>query len=205
MELKLTYDGKLWGASSKNKRTDHKHELRKVFHKQLLLLWQTHPYLKEVIEPNGHGFRSMAGMPPPRKLFVYLAEQYSRLGYDFVPLVTKRMAVMCGVHILLLRPTAPGQIVSSADLDNRLKTLFDALRLPENKDELGGYNTPDADEKPFCCLLEDDKLISKLTIETDTLLQPPSADPNDVRLLITVHIHSIDEGWRGINFAAKPA
>jgi hypothetical protein len=36
-----------------------------------------------------------------------------------------------------------------------------------------GYEslTPDAGETPFYCLLEDDRLISKITVETDRLLE----------------------------------
>jgi hypothetical protein len=47
MEFRLTYEGKLMGASRNNMRASHKHELRRVFHKQLLRLWQIQPYLKD--------------------------------------------------------------------------------------------------------------------------------------------------------------
>lgn len=90
----------------------------------------------------------------------------------------------------MLRPDSPGQIINSGDLDNRLKTVFDALRIPQSKDELGGYDIPDKDEAPMFCLLEDDKLINHVSMETDTLLEPVSspATENDVRLVIKADI-----------------
>jgi hypothetical protein len=48
--------------------------------------------------------------------------------------------------------------------------------------------SPSQDENPFYCLLEDDRLISKVSVDTDTLLQPIEKEPNanDARLVITV-------------------
>lgn len=80
----------------------------------------------------------------------------------------------------------PGSLISSWDMDNWLKTLFDTLRMPTNKDEVSG--PPRDDEKPFFVLLEDDRLITHLSVETDTLLQRvrETWDDNHVRLLISV-------------------
>lgn len=96
----------------------------------------------------------------------------------------------------------PGEIMSSGDIDNRLKTLFDAMRLPDTKEELGGNDAPLEDEKPFFCLLSDDKLISRVSVETDTLLQPtsPDAGDNDARLVISVKLRPVDVGWDNISF-----
>jgi hypothetical protein len=71
-----------------------------------------------------------------------------------------------------------------------MKTIFDALRLPSNRDELGGYVSPVEGEEPFFCLLEDDSLISHAAIETDTLLQPTGASwqANDARLVVTIRL-----------------
>ena len=55
-------------------------------------------------------------------------------------------------------------------------------------DELGKCTDPSDDEKPFFCLLEDDSLISNLSVETDTLLQPTGEayNANDARLVLTI-------------------
>ena len=74
-----------------------------------------------------------------------------------------------------------------------MKTLFDALRLPTNTSETGGYG-PEEGEDPFFCLLEDDKLITHASIETDMLLEPinGSFDVNSTRIVITVKIRPYD-------------
>ncbi len=77
-------------------------------------------------------------------------------------------------------------LIQSGDIDARLKTIFDALRLPKNLDEAGGVG-PQTDENPFFCLLEDDKLISEIKVTTDSLLLLPrerEMKPNDALLVI---------------------
>ena len=56
------------------------------------------------------------------------------------------------------------------DIDNRLKTLFDALRAPKNATEIPKGAVPGPDEDPFFCLLEDDALITAVSVETERLL-----------------------------------
>jgi hypothetical protein len=60
-------------------------------------------------------------------------------------------------------------------LDNRLKTLFDALQMPAQRSELGSAS-PAADEDPFYCLLENDKLITKVGTTTAPLLESYDTD-----------------------------
>lgn len=88
----------------------------------------------------------------------------------------------CALDILFLRRDGPGSLVrSGGDIDNRLKVLFDALRMPQTCDEVCG-DSPVEGETPFFCLLEDDKLISKVQVETNWLLTPPAP---------TEHIHEV--------------
>jgi hypothetical protein len=76
--------------------------------------------------------------------------------YQFVPLVREQLSLLCSLDILFLRPDVPGKAIqSSGDIDNRLKTLFDALRMPQNDTELGPYASPGEGEEPFYCLLEE--------------------------------------------------
>ncbi|HZO42622.1 MAG TPA: hypothetical protein VFE97_25630 [Methylomirabilota bacterium] len=50
----------------------------------------------------------------------------------FVPLISQRAGLIVELDVLFLRPQLPGAVVSSGgDLDNRIKTLLDALRIPE--------------------------------------------------------------------------
>ena len=197
MKFRLTYEGRLEG----NGTPKHKHEIRKQLHPQLKRLWAMEPNLKawqaegrlmmeraldEVALSSG-GFNTASGKHSPH----HLATQFNRGNYRYVPLATTSQSIIAALEILFLRSEPPGGVIRSADLDNRLKTLFDALRMPGNETELGGYDTPGEDEDPFYVLLEDDKLISHVSVETDTLLQPtPTANgqflANDARLIMTV-------------------
>jgi hypothetical protein len=119
-----------------------------------------------------------------------IADKWSRCGYRFIPLVTEEYGVRCSLDILFLRPEEPGMLIKSGDIDARIKTIFDALRMPKNLDETGGSG-PEADENPFFCLLEDDKLISEIKVNTDNLLMLPKEReirPNDALLVIHVKL-----------------
>ena len=186
VQFRLTYEGILLGASKTNTRADHKQEIRKVFHKQLRRLWAVTRWLNEEREVPGR------------------AERFARNGYNFVPLITEELSLICGLHILFLRPDTPGQMIRSGDIDNRLKTLFDALRMPAEAQELGRYRNPAEDERPFFVLLQDDKLISQLSVETDLLLEPTGAteaDDNDARLVITVQTRIYGATFGNLSYA----
>ncbi len=192
VQFRLTYEGPLFGASRNTPRPKHKHEIRQKFHKQLARLCDLHPamdWYQDEIEG------------PERRSFV--ANNFERCGYRFFPIATESLSLRCAVDILFLRPEAPGLIIKSGDIDNRLKTIFDALRLPTSKPELGGYNMPGEGEDPFYCLLEDDKLITQVSVETDALLEPvgPSFDANDARLVITVQLQPYKVTWKNAGFA----
>ncbi len=120
-----------------------------------------------------------------------LARRYVRSnGFRFVPLVHKGLDLICGLDILFLRRENPGSLISnSGDVDNRIKTLLDALRLPSDGGELADA-VPDDDEDPFFCLLEDDRLVTELNIKTDRLLTPirPDGHMNEVMLIMQVNI-----------------
>ena len=98
------------------------------------------------------------------------------------------MDLFCGLDVLFLRPDRPGRVLWAGDIDNRIKTLIDALRMPK-KNEIYDQRTPEPDEDPFFCLLEEDELVTKLSVESDLLLEfnvPQTM--NEVHLVITVRI-----------------
>ncbi len=167
-------------------RAKHKHDIRKVFHKQLKAFWRHNRALAD----------SQSRDDATGGLIAYsegLAREFSRSGYRFAPLATDELGLFCGLDILFLRPDAPGTLIKSGDIDNRLKTLFDALRMPTGSHEIGSKDGPNHDEDPFFVLMEDDRLISKLSLETDMLLQPTGSEPNpnDCRLVITVTLRPV--------------
>lgn len=90
------------------------------------------------------------------------------------------------MNILFLRRDNPGNLIASGgDIDNRIKVLFDGLKMPDTVSDLGGIPLG-PDEDPFFCLLEDDSLITSVSITTDRLLIPQESDENvhDVCLII---------------------
>jgi hypothetical protein len=159
VEFRLVYDGRLRAESRKHSRVDDKHLIRKVFHKQLVELWAQNKLLN-------HWF----GLSGVRES---LANDFQRgNGFRFVPLINNKIGgAYAMLDILFLRRDDPGNLVNAGDLDNRIKVLFDALKVPKTLGEIGS-DVPDADEDPFHCLLEDDSLITSLKVTTDRLLWP---------------------------------
>ena len=71
-------------------------------------------------------------------------------------------------------------------MDNRLKTLLDGLRVPHGSME-GRQVAPDSpDPQPFFCLLGDDSLVTKVSVESEQLLRP--SKPDEVVAIISVHV-----------------
>jgi hypothetical protein len=197
MEFRLTYSGQLQPIGNKP-RPEHVHAIRREFHKQLKNLWQVEPYLRSAI----HSEKMTGRVVPNIKLEDYLATQYQQFGFNFLPLVTKKLRLLCSVDVLFLRPEPPGDLVQSGDLDGRIKTLFDALSMPQQKEQI--HKTPPIEgESPFYCLLEDDKLISRVSVETDTMHEKISTQINkfDARLVVRVCLKPFDMGWDNINFS----
>jgi hypothetical protein len=192
MQFRLTYEGPLKPSGNNTKYGAHKHEIRKAFHPQLKQLWACNRNLSSIAEMPYSLFSMPTSFKPikPGSVMEHLTNEYPLQDYRFVPLVTEALSLWCGLDILFLRPSSPGNIFSAGDIDNRIKTLFDALKRPSQLSDLGPtYLPPDPDENPFFVLLEDDALVAKLTVETDTMLEPivgGMPDRCDARLIITV-------------------
>ena len=120
--------------------------------------------------------------------------------FVFLPLVGQAVGLVAELDILFLRPQAPGYLVQhGGDIDNRIKTLLDALRIPLAADELPLGDAPRPDEEPFCALLEDDALITRLAITTDQLLLP--AQPGEVLLVIHVTTKAVRAQWNNVDLS----
>ena len=121
-------------------------------------------------------------------------------GFNWKPMVTQDNSLVCGLDILLLRNGPPGKV--RTDIDNRLKTLFDALQMP-NSDQLGG-KVPEAEQNPFYVLLEDDNLITRVAVTSDMLLEPVEGverKEDAVRLVIEVNVRPYGLTWENASFA----
>lgn len=111
-------------------------------------------------------------------------------GRKFIPVVRRSLALTCELDILFLRNDAPGSVVkySGGDLDNRIKTLFDGLRMPE-PGEID--DATQNDPEPFYSLLEDDALISSFTVRSDRLLLAPDEPPDRVLLVMEARVTAL--------------
>jgi hypothetical protein len=69
-------------------------------------------------------------------------------------------------------------------MPNRLKTLFDALSMPANAQQIPSGADAEPDGRVFC-LLEDDKLITSITVTKDRLLTMEDGS-NDVLVVVRV-------------------
>jgi len=197
MQFRLVYQGKLPAASNHDTRSKEKHLMRKVFHKQLAELWDKHPMLKRWRTDRAYASIKRGKDSELVTVEDLIADNYERCGYRFCPLINNDDSLACSLDILFLRRDGPGNIIDSGgDIDNRIKVLFDALRMPQNCSEVQHFPKPEADENPFYCLLEDDKLIAEVKLTTDRLLEPMHSGEhiNDVHLVIHVRTLVMGEG-----------
>jgi hypothetical protein len=186
VEFRLLYSGELFASSRNDTRAQHKHGLRRQFHPQLRRLWDVNKNLRQLAVHSGlmsAGQSKDSLLPKIRNGeaepswfdtgIIAIGNSWSRAGYQFIPLITSHIAVRCSLDVLLLRPEEDRFIFERGDIDGQIKTLFDALRMPADLAETGGIS-PQDDETPFFCLLEDDNLISEVRVTTDQLLLLPS-------------------------------
>ncbi|MBR1215935.1 hypothetical protein [Bradyrhizobium sp. JYMT SZCCT0180] len=217
LEFRLTYEGPLLSDSKRSEsvrktRADNKQEIRQAFHKQLKRLWEVNPFLAasgRAIPIPGVKTVIFGRLPYSIEEIAY---EFREHGYRFVPLATHKLGVFCSVNVLLMRPNALGGVITNTgDIDNGFKVIFDALSKPRTASQLGKYQVPREGEDPFFCLLEDDKLITKATVESDLMLQPLKdrvtcedkdfLNPTDARVLVTVKLAPIELNAATAGFA----
>jgi hypothetical protein len=184
VNFRLTYDGPLKAAGQSDTRRTDKHHLRLVFHRQLKELMIAKNIVAEEVK------RSLKPQQYYADLLHAGRNKFKRGEFHCFPLVREELNLVCDLDILFLRRDNPGHLIKSGgDLDNRIKTLFDALRLPQDDNEVRGF-APDPTDLSLLCLTEDDKLITGFRVTTDRLLEPcnTAAEQNNVRLIINVEI-----------------
>jgi hypothetical protein len=206
MKFTLTYDGELKASGNASNKRDLIWGIRQQIGDQLLDLWRVHPALRSVaihwyiakdkifgwFEKHHSNFSSDSSGPPPeptdREDCIDLCGSISVNGFDFQPLVRDAIGLNCAIDILFLRKEAKGRVYQGGDLDNRIKTLLDALRVPTSQ-ELNRiqYDAIYPTQKMYC-LLEDDALVTGLGVKTGQLLNRPGTSESEVRLIIDVDV-----------------
>lgn len=170
MKFTLTFEGDL-PASGNKPKPDAIWKVRNAIHPQLCELFATHPTLVEMTHSN------FVDSAFPRVMWRDLA---------FIPVVRSDRKTVCSLDITFLRSgDAPGKVYQGGDLDNRIKTLFDALRMPVPGDAV---LPPEPPQQPMRTLLQNDDLITGFRIRSDRLLTPVSGGKHWVKLIIVVHM-----------------
>ena len=163
VEFRLIYRGTLPAQPSDGRKSlsSKKHEIRRQFHPQLRTLWHKHIMLKRYLQKTSltKSLHAPGAEGEQISTLDRIANDFAVSGYRFAPLVNKRFGLACSLDILFLRRDEPGDLIHGGDIDNRIKVLFDALRLPKLED-VQHISTPQPGENPFFCLLEDDNLIT---------------------------------------------
>lgn len=203
LEFHLLYSGPLHVNGDRGE----KHAIRKVLHAQLYRLWLTDTNLRALSEHRGrmayaHEVGGNVDVPELsdddaiKKGMLSGAKNWNRCGFNFLPLVTKEFCLRCALEILFLRAEERNYVLQGGDIDGRIKTLFDGLRMIQEGNELPPREKAESEE-PFCCLLENDDLISEVRVNTGMLLGLPNKpfDKSDVYLQITVRLNPTRIGF----------
>jgi hypothetical protein len=204
MKFTLTYDGPL-SASANKPKNEEKWAIRKAFDPQLRALWTGHPAMSAIEDvrhfpKEGGAFlmqthhlhpgpiipRVMMTPQPPNQELIDLCARIEKHGAFFLPLIRDTFALHCGLEILFLRNEPPGKIYQGGDIDGRIKTLLDALAIPQHSEQI--LEKSSKINNLIYCLAEDDSLISGINVETERLLSPVDAPKNYVRLVIRVDV-----------------
>jgi hypothetical protein len=183
--------------------------LRRWFHLQLKQLWKSNSQLTRLAVGRGIADLPEGGNVNEKDtaeaaqvaFFNRMGNLYQRGSFRFVPLIVEDLCLRVSIDILLLRRDQHPLIKEGGDIDNRLKTLFDAFRVPDTTAGLGGI--PGEDEDPFFVLLQDDKLISEIKVSTDNLLMLPRqkvVDAKDAFLVIDVKLKPTSDAWHSWAF-----
>lgn len=189
----LQFKGSLHSDQAKNgtRRRSELQDVRRAFHLQLAKAWQLTRSLRHAAQGNFHGlpyrgqsstnihYRTPDGQILSGRMDPAWAKT-KRHNIDFVPLVVRArdVSLICDLEIRIFwREQRQGGIVREAeegfDLDSRLKGLLDSLAIPQ-ENQLPSDTA--SEPSPFLCLLENDNLIRKLTLEAEPLGLPASPD-----------------------------
>jgi hypothetical protein len=201
MELTLRYSGKV--PSSRHRK--EKHDIRCCFQTQLADFWARDPRLSAVdlssVAPAVKSERFKFDVRQQEKRQRVGRARHNRYyfhevsGIKFVPIVTRWRFLRCELSLTVHRYEGAhltgGLIDNNGDLDNQLKTLLDALRMPYEPGDLPRGVQHDASH--YFVLLEDDRLVTKLHLETKDRLgaRPTRQDETKIDVDIDVRIFPV--------------
>jgi hypothetical protein len=181
MKFRLLFEGEIPPRQQTTLKVVH--DIRLQLAPQLEALWRFAP-LNQMWKQLKH--------PQPGPMDYSILEQ--RGTSVFVPLISKRNDLMCELDVTFLRPQAPGQLLGDGgDIDNRVKTLLDALSVPPPAQT--DFHSAIGPSRPVYCVLQDDSLVTKLAVETDRLLRTTTGRFDLVAILqVTIRAAKVTYG-----------
>ena len=182
MHFCLHYTGRLKSRDN----ASGKHAIRECLHPQLAALFKT-PALSQFIGRS--------------RMQDELAE-FSRVvgGKTFRFVIGQEFHAVAALNIIVLLPGKGTHLLTNGgDIDNRIKTLLDALRTPAAPGEIPLSDSFDYSDGGMCCLLEDDNLVDRLSVQVYRDLAP--VDERSARCLIEVTTRVTQTVWKNLSFA----
>ena len=173
MKFRLLYQGEI--KTYPKQRARHINDIRAYFSSQLSRLLEIPPYsainkyvdLKNYKKKNKNIVKKVGGL-------------------TFIPIISPELDLVAELDILMMHPEVLG--TARADIDNRLKTLLDGLRRPQTSQEITDNLVKKFGNKPVYTLFDDDKLVTKITVNTTHLLE--FKNTTDIILVIAVNVRA---------------
>lgn len=209
MRFSLVFEGDL-PSSGNQPRPRDSWCIRNQLHPQLVLLWRAAALNRVVanrwLSTNEHTWPMWVPLhhldprfyknldeidhaPAGSADHIDLCAAITRGGRTFFPLVRNTLGLTCSLKVLFLRNEPRGKIYQGGDLDGRIKTLFDALSIPQ--DNAASKDRTPIDKDPVYCLMEDDSLITGVEVRTEQLLKAPDKGTAHVHLLVEVDVRVV--------------
>jgi len=191
MKFILCYEGEI-RARGRKSTIENEHAIRKEFHRQLKVLYSQEPFNIHPAAICWNKSDSTDGCNDPETQ-LYLRMQSTLAGYRFLPFISDKIHLHARLDILFLKPVVKeSSIASYFDIDNKVKTLIDAMTIPPNKEKIPTGTKPEVGEDPFLCVLSDDKLVTELNVRTEKWLVDLGQEGrnNTFKVLIEVTINA---------------
>lgn len=137
---------------------------------------------------NGEGAAALRGVfhPQLQERFEYLlkpglSSQVTEVdGCHYMPIVHARHGIAADIEVTLLAPHG----LRAGDADNRMKALLDGLTRPANPQQVGPHDSTDPTQPTFC-VLDDDKLVNRLTVDARPWY---GREPGDTASLAVINV-----------------
>ena len=172
MKFELFVVGEIKSGNAGRGRSENIFEIRKQLEPQLRRVWESQPLLEFDKQKGIRG--SISGL---------MTNMVCRWVSNtrFIPVICEGLHLAARIEFTFYEPTGSLSVASEvSDIDNRLKTLFDALRYPRDVNEIGDRDYGNE----FHCLLDDDIRIWEITVKRTRLLRDMEGQDRFARISV---------------------